>query len=913
MMNVMKTAGAVVAFLASVAAAATVSAGQPAAAPEQIKPAGSIAGRIADKSGSPIAGARAEAFSCADETPSGSAATDNTGEYIIGPIKNGCYKVRFDREGHESSWHGIPPLKEAAVEVNVTGDKAKGIDGALSPAGSVITGKVTSEDGKPLSGAWVTAFRKDEDGGSISDGRTDEKGAFSVDVYPGNYFVIFARQAYVTRIHGKSLEEPAMVVALEGKTVSGIDAALSKGGRITGKVTDESGKGLHGIHVVANAAGKPLFPVYARTDREGEFILDGLIAGKYSIAFVDREQKYQFQWYDGKSNPEEASLVAVKALGTTSGIRGILRQSGGISGRVTDAAGNAIPQVMVLAESTDRTGQGGSAITNDSGEYTIAGLPSGTFLLSFRTQGSAYLPRFYRNAADRKTALPVEVTAPQITSDINETLSEGTLLTGSVSDSDGAPIPWAMVAVYRSGSDSKAIPEFATTNPDGTFSIPLPEGEYIAEFRASDGYLPQWSGGGSTREKATPVAVSKEQGATKLDVVLSRGGSISGTVKTRLGIGIAGVNVSARDAATAERAGSATSGEGGKYLIQGLQSGSFRVTAEGSAAGYIQEKLPQPVEVRVPAATENVDLVMTPGGAVSGKVTDWEGNPIPSVDVKAYDPETWDEVASAYTDATGAYKIGGLPENKYRIRFEKTDSKYPVQWYKGKTRREESAQVEIRGTATIAGIDATLAAGVPLTGTVTDAAGAPLSDAVVEMYGGTEDEPFDKVYTDIKGRFAIPSLAPGNYRIRFSHPDHVPQWYGGRDRRTAASLVIKEPAVPPVSAALVKAKGKFSGKLTNPEGQKIGQAWITAIEVATGVAVADERICECSGEFHTPVPSGVYQLRVERHGLVTWYGGNTREEAVPLLAHGEVSGLEMVIEENTVRRKQAPVKAGAGE
>jgi len=70
---------------------------------------------------------------------------------------------------------------------------------------------------------------------------------------------------------------------------------------------------------------------------------------------------------------------------------------------------------------------------------------------------------------------------------------------------------------------------------------------------------------------------------------------------------------------------------------------------------------------------------------------------------------------------------------------------------------------------------------------------------------------------------------------------------------------------------------------------------LTVLDAATGIAIADERICECSGKFDTPVPTGRYQLRVERHGQVNWYGGNTRKNAVVLPVNGAVSGLNMII------------------
>jgi 5-hydroxyisourate hydrolase-like protein (transthyretin family) len=893
--------------------AATTPAARSAEIAQQARPAGAIAGKITDESGSSIAGATAEAFSCSEETPSGSAVSDKDGQYVIGALSDGCYHVRFSGERYESSWHGESQLHDTASDVNVSGNQVPGCDAQLSEAGSVISGTVKTTEGKPLPGVLVTAFRPSSGKieGSISDGRTDAKGAFSVRVFPGSYVVIFARKGYVMQIHGRSPEDPTMVEAAEGVTVRGIDATLSRGGRITGSVTDEAGKALKGIYVVTDSAAKTALPVAAQSDAEGKFVLDGLATGKYKIFFGDREQKYLPQWHDAKTDPDKADLVSVTAPGTTPGIRAVLRQSGGISGRVTDETGNAIPKVFVSAEPIDQKSIGASAITDDNGAYNLAGLSSASYHVSFRKVGSAHLPRYYHDAANGEAAHAVDVTAPRVTTGIDQTLPAGALLTGSVSSD--APIPGAMIIVYPAAADSKAEPVYSFTGADGTFSVALAEGDYLVEFSApAGGYLPQWSGNRPTRGEATPVTVSLKEGTAKQVVVLSRGASISGTVKNRAGIGLKGVTVTARDAATSDRNGSATTDEAGKYLIQALKSGSFYLAADGAAAGQLAAKLPQPVTVSAPATVENIDMILDPGGAVSGKVTDPAGNPVQGVNVTAHDPATWDEFGSVYTGSDGQYKIGGLPENAYHIRFEKSDSKYTVQWYKGKFRREESSPVQIAGTAGIAGIDVTLSLGVPLTGSVTDAKGAPLHDATVEVYGGTEDEPFAEVRTDAGGSYTVPGLAPGNYRIRFSHDDYVPRWYGGSDRMTAAILGVKDAAIPPLSAALAKAGGKFSGKLMNPQGQKIGQAWITAIDAATGIAVADERICECSGKFNTPVPSGIYQLKVERHGQVVWFGGNTREEAIPLEASGEISGLEMVIDDKIVKTKQVPVNANGG-
>ncbi|QXE92947.1 carboxypeptidase regulatory-like domain-containing protein [Geomonas subterranea] len=903
MIKLLKLAVAVLFFLLHVAGAHPAPAAQQASPP---KATGAIAGRVTDEGGNPIYGADAEAYPCAaDDTLAGSAVTDRLGEYQIKGLAGGCYRVRFSGNDLESSWHGGKQLKDDCSEVTVGGDKVQGIDGKLSEAGAVVTGRVTSTEGAPLSGAWVTVIQNSgtEQGPSVSDGRSDEKGVFSVRILPGKCIVLFSRKGYVTTLHGKSATEPAVVDTAKGKTAAGINGVLAKGGRITGTLTDGS-RALPGIYAVAYASDMKVLPVYARSDSTGRFVLDGLASGKYRIAFGDREQKFLLQWHDGKTDPEEATIITVTAPGTVSGIKGVLRQSGGIAGMVTDESGKAVPEVLVIAEGVDRTARGGSAITDQTGSYAIRGLDSAPYHLSFRATSSQHLPVYYRDAAKKESAQVVEVAAPDMVLGVNQVLRQGVLLTGKVTNSAGEPVQAAVMA-YRAGEkEGDDGAGYGSSQPDGTFSMAVADGSYLVEVRAP-GYLPQWSGKAATRDEALPVAVSRGEGSQPLEVVLERGASISGTVKDRTGAGIPRVRVSARDGATGERGESAVTEEGGKFTISGLKSGSYRLKADGTEQGYMEWKLPQPVQVTAPGGADNVSIVLAPGGAVSGRVTDPAGAPLTSVSVAAYDPATWDEMGSAYTGLSGEYKIGGLPEGSYAIRFEKSDSKYPVQWHKGKYRREDSARVEVIGTATASGIDAVLQPGVSLTGTVTDSGGAPLANAKIEVYGANEDEPFSDTRTDYRGSFTIASLAPGSYRLLFSHSDHVSRWYGGNDRRNATRLAVKEGGVPPLSVALAPAKGKFSGKLMNPEGKKIGQAWLTAIDALSGAAVADERICECSGEFHTPVPGGMYRLRVERHGQVTWYGGNTQEEAQQLPAAGEISGLELVIDDKGVRGKQS--------
>ncbi len=857
-------------------------------------PPGTISGQVTVDSGRPLAAARIEAFSCDEHAPVGTTSSDAKGNYLLGPLADGCYLLRFSADAYESTWYGYPPVKDSATRLDVSGEAVEGIDGVLSAAGSAIRGQIKTASGQPLAGAWVTAFMQTEEFNVFSDARTDKNGQYSVNVSPGSYYLIFSASGYITRLHGQSLQQPETVAAPAEAATEGVDATLFPGGEITGQVVGTNGRGIDQIQVVAIAEGQKALPVAAMTNSAGKFTLKGLSSGSYRIGYFDEEKRYQTQWHPNTSNPAKGTLVKVIAPQITTGIRTSLKLAGGISGWVTDDSGNAVAEVMVFAQSADSKQMTMEhAITDETGAYKISGLSSGHYIVSFRDMEDTHLERYYRDGADEQTAQPVEVAAPQITSGINQSLPTGIPLTGRVSNEQDEPLEGIYIVVYPADKANTSSVGYDSTGSDGTYRIPLAAGRYAVKFSGENGYLAQWSGNKASRLEAEPIVVSHKRPA-RLNAVLSRGGSLSGTVRNPQGEPLASIRVLLTDAATREKGPSAKSTTDGTYRIESVRSGRYHVTASGSKTGYVRYQLPQTISINAPYATQNVDLVMTPGGSVTGQVVDAEGSPLGKVRVEAFVPGTWDEITGTRPDAGGIYKLGGLPQGSYRIRFERSD--HIVQWYPAKTNREESVSVEVSGTDTVQGINATLVAGLPLSGLVTDDAGTPLYSAKVAIYGEVDDEPFAEVRTDYQGQFRVPSLAPGDYRVHFSHSGHLPRWHGGDDRNSASAIGVINQNGAPLKASLPYADAEISGKLVTPAGDKIGQAWLTVIDTATGIAVADERICECSGKFNTPVPAGTYKLRVERHGATTWFGGPTKDEATILRVSNDISGLKIVVE-----------------
>jgi hypothetical protein len=118
----------------------------------------------------------------------------------------------------------------------------------------------------------------------------------------------------------------------------------------------------------------------------GEYTIVGLPSGAYKVTFRAGSEvgNYMTKYYNGESSRSEANSVSVTAGSVTSGIDAAMSVGGEIVGRVTDATTHVgVAGVLACAEAEGS--QEGCAVTNAAGEYTISGLPSGSYSIWFTT------------------------------------------------------------------------------------------------------------------------------------------------------------------------------------------------------------------------------------------------------------------------------------------------------------------------------------------------------------------------------------------------------------------------------------------------------------------------------------------------------------------------------------------------
>jgi len=233
-----------------------------------------------------------------------------------------------------------------------------------------------------------------------------------------------------------ALGTPTPVAVTSGAIKSGIDAALNGGGTISGTVTDAGGP-HHGLANVSVRVSSPSTGAvaYATTAADGSYTAPALGAGTdYQVCFIAwgatggslDATGYVDQCWQNQPSLGTPTQVVVTPGAATGGINAVLVGGGAISGTVTDAGGahHGLANVSVYVFSA--TADGGWAITDTEGNYTVTRLAAGT---DYRVQffawgatGGSSDALGYLNLSPTDTSTSVTVTLGATRTGINTAL-----------------------------------------------------------------------------------------------------------------------------------------------------------------------------------------------------------------------------------------------------------------------------------------------------------------------------------------------------------------------------------------------------------------------------------------------------------------------------------------------------------
>jgi hypothetical protein len=840
--------------------------------------AGAIEGTVTSAaSGTALANVNVCASTATTGLPAQCASTGSDGRYAISGLSGGSYTVEFSTAGGSYApqyWNDAAAPGQAETVSITAGHTASAIDAALLAAATISGQTTASSSGQPLAGVEVCAYGPAAGPAPCTTSNTRGEYALA-GLSAGSYKVEFNAPDLdeVTQYYnGTARLEEAQTVSVEaGETKSAIDAAMQRGGTITGRVANGAAAALAGIQVCAYSESPGIEDRCTITDDAGEYVLGGLAPGNYEVEFFSPEGAYLAQYYDEKSTLSGAQPVTVQAETTITAINAALTEAASITGVVTRAVGAApLSGVGVVAEN----GAGNAisaATTNAAGEYTLSDLAPGTYQIEFSAPG--YLTQFWNDKASLSEADELALQPAEQRTGIGAAMHTAGGLSGTVTTYAGH-VPLAGVAVLAERADGTQAGT-ATTDEDGNYTIPnLNPGSYRIEFSAS-GFLTQFYDGAATSGQATEVSVAAEQTTAAIDAVMRKGGMIAGTTRqTADGHALSDVEVNILNASGGVVA-STTSDENGQYSVGGLESGEYRV--QFSSSGYLTQyydakaSLSEAAEVTVsPEATvSEVDASMQTGGVITGTVTAHATSVgLAGVEVVALE-ESGRELGSATTGANGTYSIGELPPGGYHLRF--SASGYLSQYYDATPLLAEALAVSVQAERTSPNVNATMLRPGSISGVVTAAttktALPGIEVAILEPSGSQ----IAITETNKKGEYTLGELEPGTYNVRFAATGYVTQYYNGATQLAEASKVtmLAEEGRTAVNAAMAKG-GTITGKVTSSSKTALGGISV-AVVTPSGQSVA-ETTTEGSGLYQFKrLAAGAYKIEFSSAGYATQY------------------------------------------
>ena len=291
---------------------------------------GSIAGRITDRNGAPLARAYVMAQSVLGAEGAG-ALTDEDGRYVLSPVDAGAFRVKA--EGCEQcnfapGFYGNDPgdstvPSDGGVQLQL-GQRIDGIDIALAPGGT-LSGRVLGADGSPVAGICVTAYN----GSAQAGADTDAEGRYTLSHLATSdlYYLIWRdcrHNRYATLYSGSTPYEgrAARLRTVAGEHTDYDDVSLQLAGRVSGRVSDaRTGVRVENVAVTLQDPGSGERLTGSFTDESGNYLIEGAAPGRYVVAFTDSGANLAVpEYWDDALLREDATPVEVVAEQERSGV-----------------------------------------------------------------------------------------------------------------------------------------------------------------------------------------------------------------------------------------------------------------------------------------------------------------------------------------------------------------------------------------------------------------------------------------------------------------------------------------------------------------------------------------------------------------------------------------------------------------
>jgi len=706
---------------------------------------GSIAGRVADAAGAPIAGAVVCAstnagaggpmpFALGEPT---CAPAGEDGRYRIADLSPARLTIFASAPGHRPTTYTSPdPARARWIDLR-QGEERAGVDITLVRGGVEVRGLVKDVSGGPVAGALVTiqGFLGSHQTAAVT--RSDAEGAFSAWMEEGYCMARATADGYSEGSQHGIVPGPPLEIL------------LTPGSVLVGRVIEaESGEPIAGAQVTPGMEQRwgpgEVKPV--SSDAEGRFRIAGMAPGRYKPAARAA----------GGYGQARASVVL--GIGQTSSEVVIeMHPASSVAGRVEVAPGGGpctSGSVSLIHEGSGML----HAVLGADGSARFEGTLPGSYQVMVHCQDHASEPSYPA----------VEVGEADVEG-LVWTVRAGLSLRGRVVDREDKPVRAAVhaVPVEMSMMRSGAV---AQSEDDGSFVLRglLPGKHGVTAYS-------------NAHVRPEPVQVELvDERTPEVTLVMDSGGSIEGTVTDEDRRPIAGAEIMVMAQQPGWGGPPSRSLADGTFVIKGVPPGAYRVWAMQGGTGMPLRTPGQAgegepgVAVTVKAgAGARVSLVVErQNGEIHGRVVDESGAPVADAFVDAHrEPEGADAPGApprpplppggmwsntpVLADPDGEFVVGNLSQGTYS-----------VQAYRRGGGSAVVEHVKVGATVTI-----TIQQTGAVSGTVSGPGGAPPDQFTIRIMGG--EAPFfrHEIFAFTDGAWTMSDLPAGKYEIAADAPE----------------------------------------------------------------------------------------------------------------------------------------------
>jgi len=479
---------------------------------------------------------------------------------------------------------------------------------------------------------------------------------------------------------------------------------------VTGHVLeDPGGQPLRKVDVQLNPRNGSSDAYSGTTDAEGKFQIENVLPGRYGVT-LDRLGFVQPGHHSRSGAPLE-----LKSKDDAKDIVLSMQAAAVITGKIVDSDGDPIRGVMVQATRASSRNSRDTAYdnTNDLGEYRLAGLRPGPYLIRATAMGNisafqskpkdpaagevTYIPTYYPATPDKSQAIPIDLHPGDETPVSFTLLSSATFIArGTITRPPGATVVQVMLRFAENPEMRPAGQE--PLREDGVFEFRgLLPGRYSALLMVVDlSTLQKGQTNNAPQMQVVPLSPNFEITNTSLEglhLVPEAAGQIRGQFRMDKGQKIDWsqlvVVLNPIDSFTAQL--SVTSLQAGLTVARVQSDGSFEMkTVPGgtyrlaitSNSNNLQDYFTKAVNLDgkdvgdsgfvVSGGNYSFEVVISAAGAtLEGKVVDAKGQPVPGATVvgapNGESRKRFDLYGQETTDPQGHFTLRGLNPGEYTV------------------------------------------------------------------------------------------------------------------------------------------------------------------------------------------------------------------------------------------------------